>query len=322
MLSKVRNGSTSTISRYNCYLWYSYFIMSTLTITTIQSNLYWEDKEANLRLFEEKIKNMQQKTEIVVLPEMFSTGFSMQPEKLAETMDGPTVQWMKKLAAEKRIVLTGSIIIEEGGAYFNRLVWMLPNAQYGFYNKRHLFAYGNENEHYMPGNKRLIASVKGWKINLLVCYDLRFPVWSRQQQWPVPANAETEPAASGTDHPSAGKTPAIHINPLLKKEQLPEYDILMYVANWPERRNHAWKTLLQARAIENQCYVVGVNRVGNDGHGIYHSGDSMVVDPMGVVLYTKAHEEDIFTITLKKENLEEVRNKLPFLKDADYFFIA
>lgn len=297
--------------------------MSTLTITTIQSNLHWEHKEANLHMFEEKIKNMQQRTEIVVLPEMFSTGFSMQPEKLAEPMDGPTVQWMKKLAAEKKIVLTGSLIIEEEGQYFNRLVWMLPNGQYGFYNKRHLFAYGSEDQHYSPGNKRLIASVKGWKINLLVCYDLRFPVWSRQQQ-SVATETEQDPTTSlgATAAQTLDIFPSPEDGPSTKKEQQPEYDVLIYVANWPERRIHAWKTLLQARAIENQCYVVGVNRVGDDGNGIHYSGESMVVDPMGAALYTKAHEEDIFTITLKKEDLEEVRNKLPFLKDADYFFIA
>jgi predicted amidohydrolase len=295
-------------------------------------------------MFEEKIRNLQQKTEIVTLPEMFTTGFSMQPEKLAEKMDGPTIAWMKKLAAEKRIVLTGSLIIEEEGLYYNRLVWMLPNGQYGVYNKRHLFAYGNEDQHYSPGNKRLIASVKGWKINLLVCYDLRFPVWSRQQQTIVSEQADETIASSGTAHPSTVNNPATSLGagsaqhldvfpspdktpgetamPPSSKIQEPEYDVLIYAANWPERRNHAWKTLLQARAIENQCYVVGVNRVGRDGKDIYYSGDSMIVDPMGAVLYTKAHEEDIFTITLQKQELQDVRDKLPFLKDADYFFIA
>jgi omega-amidase len=298
--------------------------MSTLTITTIQSNLHWEDKEANLRMFEKKIRDLQQKTEIVVLPEMFSTGFSMQPEKLAETMDGPTVAWMKKISAEKRIVLTGSLIIEEDGQYYNRLIWMLPNGQYGIYNKRHLFGYGNEDQHYAPGNKRLIASVKGWKINLLVCYDLRFPVWSRQQQIiGSEVNDPTTSLGAGAGAQSQDIFPSPQTtDPPIQKIQTPEYDLLLYVANWPERRNHAWKTLLQARAIENQCFVVGVNRVGNDGNDIYHSGDSMVIDPMGTVLYTKAHEEDIFNSTLKKQDLEEVRNKLPFLKDADYFFIA
>jgi omega-amidase len=267
--------------------------MPTLNITTVQTQLHWEDKSANLQMLEEKIHAIQEKTEIVVLPEMFSTGFSMKPEELAETMDGPSMAWMKQMAASKKIILTGSLIIEEGGHYFNRLIWMLPTGQYGVYDKRHLFAYANEDEHYSAGNKRLIASAKGWRINLLICYDLRFPVWSRQS----PAHA-TKPGASTGNY---------------------EYDILIYVANWPERRNHAWKTLLQARAIENQCYVVGVNRTGNDGNGIYHSGDSMIVDPMGAILHTKAHEEDIHTVSLTRDTLEEVRTKLPFGKDADFF---
>ncbi|OQP50436.1 amidohydrolase [Niastella yeongjuensis] len=292
--------------------------MSTLTITTIQSNLHWEDKAANLQQFEAKIRELQQRTEVVILPEMFSTGFSMNAEKLAEKMDGPTVTWMKKLSAERKIILTGSLIIEEAGNYYNRLIWMLPNGQYGYYDKRHLFAYAQEDQHYSAGNKRLIASVKGWRINLLVCYDLRFPVWSRQK-----------PAASSLADLVASELEARDL-PMPPPEEAgssimdtaPEYDVLIYVANWPERRNHAWKTLLQARAIENQCYVVGVNRVGTDGLGHYYSGDSMVIDAMGAPVYTKAHDEDIFTITLQKDSLEEVRNKLPFLKDADRFILA
>jgi omega-amidase len=264
--------------------------MSTLNITIIQTNLYWEDKTANLQLFEQKINSIKDKTEVVVLPEMFNTGFSMHPEKLAEKMDGPTVEWMKRIAAEKKIILTGSVIIEEGGHYYNRLIWMLPSGQYGLYDKRHRFAFGGEDEKFSAGSKRLIASVKGWKINLLVCYDLRFPVWARQC-----ASTETE---SGL-----------------------EYDLLVYVANWPERRSHAWKTLLQARAIENQCFVVGVNRVGNDGNNIPYNGDSMIIDPLGEILYQKPTDEDIFTYTLQKEKLEEVRAKFPFWKDADHFFI-
>jgi predicted amidohydrolase len=269
--------------------------MSTLSITIIQTHLHWEDKAANLRMLEEKINSIKERTEIVVLPEMFSTGFSMQPELLAETMEGETVQWMKRIAEEKKIILTGSVIIKEEGNYYNRLLWMLPNGQYGVYDKRHRFAYAGEDDHYSAGTKRLIASVKGWKINLLVCYDLRFPVWARQQPNPSPSREGISEA---------------------------EYDILIYVANWPERRIHAWTTLLQARAIENQCYVVGVNRVGNDGNTIYHSGESMVVDPMGEVLYTRKDEEDVFTISLDKRHLNAVREKLPFLKDADGFMIV
>jgi omega-amidase len=269
--------------------------MPALTITTIQSNLIWEEKSANLRLLEQKIAGIEEKTEIVVLPEMFSTGFSMRPDELAETMDGETVEWMKKVSRENGIVLTGSIMIVEDGNYYNRLIWMLPNGQYGYYDKRHLFAYGEEDKHFSPGNKRLIASVKGWKIHLLVCYDLRFPVWARQ--------ATTQPL------------------PMDEEYYAPEYDVLIYVANWPERRSHAWKTLLCARAIENQCYVIGVNRVGSDGNNIYYSGNSLIIDPLGQVLYHMADEEDINTITLQKEMLEEVRTKFPFWKDADSFNI-
>ena len=261
--------------------------MSTLTITGIQTILNWENPAANRNMFEEKIKDIKEKTEIIILPETFSTGFSMKPKELTETMEGETIKWMKRIASEKKSIITGSVIIQENENYFNRLIWMLPNGQSGLYDKRHLFAYAGENAEFTSGTKRLIASVKGWKIHLLVCYDLRFPVWARQQT----------------------------------QEGVPEYDLLIYVANWPERRNHAWKTLLQARAIENQCYVVGVNRVGKDGNDVYHSGDSMVVDPMGEILYTKAHEEDMFTIPLQKQKLEEVRAKLPFWKDGDNFMI-
>jgi omega-amidase len=276
--------------------------MSSLTFTLIQTALHWENKEANLQMLEEKIASIKEKTQIVVLPEMFSTGFSMKPQQFAETMDGPTVQWMKKVTTEKRIALTGSIIIEEGGHYYNRLIWMLPNGQYGVYNKRHLFAFAGEDQYYTPGTQRLIASANGWKINLMVCYDLRFPVWSRQSPLLHSIDNLSQPVSK------APKSEA-------------EYDLLIYVANWPERRSHAWKTLLQARAIENQCYVIGVNRTGNDGNNIYHSGDSMVIDALGEVLYHKAHEEDIFTITLEKEPLLHIREKLPFLKDADAFMV-
>ncbi len=259
-----------------------------LTITIIQANLVWENIDANLELFTKKINSITAKTEVIVLPEMFSTGFSMQPEKLAETMDGKSVRWMLKTAVEKRVIITGSLMIVESGKYYNRLIWMLPNGQMGYYNKHHLFGYANEDKYYTAGNKRLIAQVKGFKLNLQICYDLRFPVWARQQKV---ENKNTE------------------------------YDILLYVANWPERRSLAWKTLLTARAIENQCYVIGVNRVGNDGNNIYHSGNSMVVNALGETLYHKADDEDVFTITLEKESLEDIRTNIPFLKDADGFKI-
>ncbi len=251
-------------------------------------------------MFEEKIDAIKEKTELVILPEMFSTGFSMNPGALAEKMDGETLQWMKQISQEKKIILTGSVMIEENGNYYNRLIWMLPNGSHGCYDKRHRFAFAGEHKAYSAGSKRLIASVKGWKINLQVCYDLRFPVWARQQPQDV---AITANEAEKTTDPNL------------------EYDLLIYVANWPEKRNHAWKTLLQARAIENQSYVVGVNRVGKDGNDIYHSGDSMIVDPLGEILYHKADAEDVFTYTLEKEKLQEVRMKFPFWKDADDFNI-
>jgi omega-amidase len=270
--------------------------MSTLTITVIQADLIWEDKAGNLKHLEEKIDEAPEATELIVLPEMFSTGFSMNPGPLAEDMEGPTLTWMKGTAARKRAALTGSIIITEEGNYYNRLIWMLPNGQFGFYDKRHRFAYAGEHDQYTAGCKRLIASVKGWKILPLVCYDLRFPVWSRQGGPPKTAG------------PAAGVAGL-------------EYDLLIYVANWPERRSHAWKTLLQARAIENQSYVVGVNRVGQDGMDIYYSGDSMIIDPQGNVLHHSLGQEAVFTCTIGKEKLEETRNRFPFWRDADHFQI-
>ncbi|HVZ56298.1 MAG TPA: amidohydrolase [Chitinophagaceae bacterium] len=258
---------------------------SDLTISLVQADLRWEDPAANRRLIEDHIGGLATATQVVVLPEMFSTGFSMNPERLAETMDGETVGWMRRMAREHRLILTGSVIIRDQDRYFNRLVWMLPNGQYGFYDKRHLFAYGQEDQHYTPGHRRLVASVNGWRVLLLVCYDLRFPVWSRQQ----PRN--------GT----------------------PEFDLIIYVANWPDRRIEAWKTLLQARAIENQCYVAGVNRVGRDGNGLYYPGESRVIDPLGEIAYQGGASEELATRVLERSRLEAVRHQFPFWKDADPF---
>ncbi len=257
-----------------------------LTITIIQANLIWQNKEANLHFFTKKIQTIKH-TELVILPEMFNTGFCLQPTLLAETMDGNTVSWMRKMAIENKIILTGSLIIAENGKYYNRLIWMLPNGQHAQYDKRHLFAHGGEDKEFTAGNKRLITSVNGFKINLQICYDLRFPVWARQQ---VSNNCE--------------------------------YDILVYVANWPSRRIHHWKALLLARAIENQCYVIGVNRTGTDGNGMEHSGFSSIINPLGEVLYTKDTDEDMYTITIDKSEIDKVRESLPFWKDADEFNIA
>jgi omega-amidase len=262
--------------------------MSSVTVSLIQTNLFWEDKKANLDMLQKKIESIKDKTEIVILPEMFTTGFSMKTELLAEKMEGEALQWMKKIAAEKKLILTGSLIIEEEGKYFNRLIWMLPNGKFGIYDKRHLFAFADEHDHYSAGNKKLIASVKGWKINLQICYDLRFPVWTRQ----APGDLENK------------------------------YDLLINVANWPAQRSIAWKTLLRARAIENQCFVAGVNRVGEDGNQILYGGESSLIDPLGEIIYQKNNEEDIFTYTFEKEKVTETREKFPFWKDADLFVIT
>lgn len=251
--------------------------VSTLSFSLIQTSLFWEDKGANLDMLAKKILSIEEYTEVIVLPEMFNTGFSMQPKKFAETMDGPTVEWMRRLSAEKKAIITGSLMIQEGEQFFNRLIWMLPNGELGYYDKRHLFAFAGEDQHYAAGNKRLIASVKGWKINLQVCYDLRFPVWARQQ----------------------GE----------------EYDVLLYVANWPEKRISHWKTLLTARAIENQCCVLGVNRVGEDGKGLIYSGESRFIDGIGTEISLSKDKEMVQIVTLKNKELTEIRKTLPFLKD-------
>lgn len=255
-----------------------------IRISAVQTHLFWEDKDANLKMLENKIVGLRGTTDIVVLPEMFSSGFSMNTNQLAEPVWGKTMKWMKRVSEENRLIVTGSLIMEEEGTCFNRLIWMLPNGQFGQYNKRHLFGMAGERMYYTAGDSRFIASVNGWKIQFQVCYDLRFPVWAR------------------------------HTSP-----DEPEYDVLVNVANWPEKRQTAWKSLLVARAIENQCYVVGVNRVGEDGNGIYYSGDSMIVDPLGDVLQQSAHQETILTESLSYEYLQQSRHQFPFLRDGDRF---
>jgi predicted amidohydrolase len=264
-----------------------------LNLSLVQADIVWEDKEANLKRYEECVKSIGSQREVVILPEMFSTGFSMNSEKLAESMEGPTVAWMQEIARKYRCILTGSLIIEDEGKYYNRLIWMQPDGQYGTYDKKHLFAYAGEDKSFSRGEKRLIASVKGWRLCLMVCYDLRFPVWSRQAPLPQ-TNGYTGQA---------------------------EYDVLVYVANWPERRSLAWRTLLQARAIENQCYVAGVNRVGDDAKEIHYKGESSVFGPLGETIWQQADEITVHTVTLDKESLLKTRSELPFLKDADRFML-
>ncbi|TAL60688.1 MAG: amidohydrolase [Bacteroidetes bacterium] len=272
--------------------------MIDLNITIIQSNLHWENMDANLKMFSQKISSIKEKTDLIVLPEMFSTGFTMNNKAMAEPMYGKTVEWMKKKAKEKNCVITGSLIIEEKKKFYNRLVWMLPDGKFKIYDKRHLFRYAGEEKYYSAGKKKLIVELKGWKICPMICYDLRFPVWIRNRLTPNPS-----PSGEG------------------RNSQM-EYDVLLFVANWPERRNHPWKTLLMARAMENQAYIVGVNRIGNDGNNVSHSGDSAVINYKGEsISKTKAHEESIETITLSKGELDEWRKAFPAWMDADQFTV-
>ncbi|MBS1776987.1 MAG: amidohydrolase [Bacteroidetes bacterium] len=256
-----------------------------LRLTLIQSNIIWENKDANLRQYERLLSTVEVKGHIVVLPEMFTTGFTMNPQPFAETMNGETVEWMRNIARQRLCVITGSVIIEEGGHFFNRMIWMQPDGKSATYDKRHLFGFAGEDSAYLAGDKRVIVSINGWKVCLSICYDLRFPVWAR----------------------NVGET----------------YDILLYVANWPEKRITAWNTLLKARSIENQCYVVGVNRVGIDGKGISYNGSSQVFDPLGndLIKQEKVGTECIFQVHLFRELLNHTRSEFPFLKDADRFMI-
>jgi len=248
-----------------------------MNITLVQSALYWENIEKNLSSFEEKLNNIGQ-TDLIILPEMFSTGFSMNASAVAESMDGTAVNWMRKTAAKKNSAITGSLIIREGGKFYNRLIFMRPDGSLEQYDKKHLFTMAKEEETYTAGTEKIIIDYLGWKICPLICYDLRFPIWNRN---------------------------------------LEDYDLAIYVANWPDRRSYHWRSLLTARAIENQCYVAAVNRVGTDGKDLYYSGHSSLIDPTGELIYQKADAEDIQQFDLNKEYLIEIRTKLPFLKDRD-----
>jgi omega-amidase len=256
--------------------------MEDLKITTIQTTLYWEQVDQNLLHFAEMIDEIED-SDIIILPEMFTTGFTMNPEKLAEEHGGKGLQWMLQKAKEKNAVIVGSISVKDNSNYYNRLYWAKPDGSYECYDKRHLFRMGNEHQHYTAGNKKLVIDYKGWKVCPLVCYDLRFPVWSRN------VNENT-------------------------------YDVLIYVANWPEIRSYPWKQLLIARAIENQAYVIGVNRVGEDGNGIDHSGDTCVINPRGEIINkTQPHQDKVETLALTYTYLQEFRKAFPVMLDGDEF---
>ena len=257
--------------------------MDNLKITVYQGYLFWEKIDKNLQNIALRLSGIREKTDLIILPEMFNTGFTMNAEEMGEAMDGKTMQWMQKIAGLYNCVVTGSLIITEKGKHYNRLIWMRPDGTHKHYDKRHLFGLGKEDNTYTAGKKKLIVELKGWKICPVICYDLRFPVWLR------------------------------NVNQT--------YDLLLVVANWPERRSLHWRTLIPARAVENQCYVIGVNRVGHDGNEIYHSGDSTCIDPNGNVVYYKRDDEDVYTFSILADEVALARRAFPFLKDADKFEI-
>lgn len=258
--------------------------MNDLKVTLVQSKLHWEDRKKNQEHFSGMLKKIKKgSTDIIILPEMFATGFSMNSAKLAEDMDGVSITWMRVMAAEKKAVITGSLIIKDGEDYFNRLIWMSPEGSLRHYDKRHLFRMAKEDQHFTAGRHKLIVEHKGWRICPLICYDLRFPVWCR--------NTSSQ-----------------------------KYDLLVFVANWPVKRIMAWRQLLIARAIENQCYVAGVNRIGKDGNGINYNGNSALIDPTGKkISRTRASVQSVETVKLSANELEKTRRALPFLNDADEF---
>jgi omega-amidase len=251
-----------------------------MKIAIIQTNLVWENPEANRKHFEQKINTINENVDLIVLPEMFTTGFTTNAEKVAEKMNGKTIDWLQKLARQKNCAITGSLIIEENNYYFNRSVFVVPTREIQTYDKRHLFTFGEEHKHFTAGEDKLIVEYKGWKICPLICYDLRFPVFAR--------NVEN-------------------------------YDLLLYVANWPITRINAWDSLLKARAIENVSYAIGVNRIGTDAKNLTYNGHSQVIDYMGNYRVEPQENEGVFIVTLDKKTMLEARNNFGFLNDKDHF---
>lgn len=260
-----------------------------MNISLLQPDLYWHDPVANRAMLEERIFSLPNPTDLIVLPEMFTTGFTMEASAVAEPMGLTTFRWLKQMAAQTGAVVTGSYVVQEKGNFFNRLIWMQPDGQFDTYDKRHLFRMAGEDTIYTAGTQRIVKEWKGWRICPLVCYDLRFPVWSRNTR------SDSSPF---------------------------EYDLLLYVANWPAARRNAWNVLLQARAIENLSYVVGVNRVGTDGNGHPYSGDSTVIDCKGDVLFRQSDTEIVHQQTLSLDELRAFRARFPANLDADEFTIS
>ncbi|MBU3011643.1 amidohydrolase [Polaribacter vadi] len=254
-----------------------------LRVVGIQADLVWENPTKNLAFFDEKIRSLPKETDLVVLPEMFTTGFTMEPKNVAEKMNGKTISWMLKMAKENDLAITGSLVIEDDLKYYNRLVFVKPSGKIETYDKRHSFSLAGEDKEYTSGNKKLIVTYKGWKICPLICYDLRFPVWTRNTE---------------------------------------NYDVLIYVANWPIKRIKAWNTLLKARAIENISYTIGVNRTGTDANNYAYSGNSVIIDCLGdEISNLPKNEIGIIEATLIKSNQQKIREQLGFLNDKDDFNI-
>ncbi|WP_158730263.1 MULTISPECIES: nitrilase family protein [unclassified Flavobacterium] len=253
-----------------------------MKIAFIQAPLSWENPLENRVYFESIINEIQLDAQIIVLPEMFTSGFTMNPERVAEGMQGETLTWLKQLASSRNCAFMGSLVITEDDHFFNRFVFVAPTGKVEYYDKKHLFTLSGENIAYVAGKEKCIIDYLGWKICPLICYDLRFPVFSRNTE---------------------------------------DYDLLVYVASWPKTRVNAWDILLQARAVENMCYVVGVNRLGADGNGYEYVGHSQAVDFLGHYLQEPTQIEGSFVVTLNKEKLVETRQKLGFLNDRDAFEI-
>lgn len=257
-----------------------------MKVSIIQTHLHWEEPEKNRDHFSNLIESITEQTDLIVLPEMFTTGFSMRPEKIAEESNGATLEWLKQKAKDKQASITGSVAVKDKGHYYNRLFWVRADGSFETYDKRHLFRLAKEDEHYTGGTQKLLTQIRDWTISPLICYDLRFPVWSRN----------------------------------VFREGKWRYDVLVYVANWPEVRNHVWKNLLVARAIENQCYVIGVNRIGKDGNDYNHSGDSAVINPRGeIISHLRPNEEGVETIKLDKSYINDFIEVFPVGLDADKF---
>ncbi len=254
--------------------------MNSLRIALLQSSLYWEDARMNRQMFAWKIRDLGGEADLIVLPEMFSTGFTMEPGHVAEDPGGPTTTWMQELAHETGAAITGSLDIKENGAYFNRLLWVEPSGHIQHYNKRHLFGMTGEDKAYQAGKDRLIVEWKGWRICPMICYDLRFPVWCRNDD---------------------------------------AYDLLLFVANWPEPRRQHWQQLLRSRAIENLAFVAGVNRLGKDENGLVYVGDTALIDYRGETLVSSAHAETTLQATIQLDDLISWRARFPFLDDRDAF---